>query len=154
MQKQIYLPFAEAKYLRRSQNTKKPGQTQPESDFIQAKSKIVKGERKRELGPCFPRRILSKTMSKIGKGERNRAGLHAEIAEPHPIFCKDTDKRGQSGPIRILPNESILGFVQDANEPNAKANKFVFCRNKISTTKLKIRKAASPYGNKRRRPAT
>ena len=154
MQKQIYLHFAEAKYLRRSQNTKKPGQTQPESDFIQAKSKIVKGERKRELGPCFPRRILSKTMSKIGKGERNRAGLHAKIAEPHPIFCKDTDKRGQSGPIRILPNESILGFVQDANEPNAKANKFVFCRNKISTTKLKIRKAASPYGNKRRRPAT
>ena len=77
-------------------------------------------------------------MSKIGKGERNRAGLHAEIAEPHPIFCKDTDKRGQSGPIRILPNESILGFVQDANEPNAKANKFVFCRNKISTTKLRI----------------
>ena len=129
MQKQIYLHFAEAKDLRRSQNTKKPGQTQPESDFIQAKSKI-------------------------GKGERNRAGLHAEIAEPHPIFCKDTDKRGQSGPIRILPNESILGFVQDANEPNAKANKFVFCRNKISTTKLKIRKAASPYGNKRRRPAT
>ena len=154
VQKQIYLHFAEAKYLRRSQNTKKPGQTQPESDFIQAKSKIVKGERKRELGPCFPRRILSKTMAKIGKGERNRAGLHAEIAEPHPIFCKDTDKRGQSGPIRILPNESILGFVQDANEPNAKANKFVFCRNKISTTKLKIRKAASPYGNKRRRPAT
>ena len=143
MQKQIYLHFAEAKYLRRSQNTKKPGQTQPESDFIQAKSKIVKGERKRELVPCFPRRILSKTMSKIGKEERNRAGLHAKIAEPHPIFCKDTDK-----------NESILGFVQDANEPNAKANKFVFCRNKISTTKLKIRKAASPYGNKRRRPAT
>ena len=153
MQKQIYLHFAEAKYLRRSQNTKKPGQTQPESDFIQAKSKIVKGERKRELVPCFPRRILSKTMSKIGKEERNRAGLHAQIAEPHPIFCKDTDKRGQSAPIRILPNESILGFVQDANEPNAKANKFVFCRNKISTTKLKIRKAASPYGNKRRRDA-
>ena len=151
MQKQIYLHFAEAKYLRRSQNTKKPGQTQPESDFIQAKSKIVKGERKRELVPCFPRRILSKTMSKIGKEERNRAGLHAQIAEPHPIFCKDTDKRGQSAPIRILPNESILGFVQDANEPNAKANKFVFCRNKISTTKLKIRKAASPYGNKRSR---
>ena len=46
MQKQIYLHFAEAKYLRRSQNTKKPGQTQPESDFIQAKSKIVKGESK------------------------------------------------------------------------------------------------------------
>ena len=69
-------------------------------------------------------------------------------------YYKYSDKRGQSAPIRILPNESILGFVQDANEPNAKANKFVFCRNKISTTKLKIRKAASPYGNKRRRPAT
>mgnify|MGYP007005872473 CR=1 FL=1 len=72
MQKQIYLHFAEAKYLRRSQNTKKPGQTQPESDFIQAKSKIVKGERKRELVPCFPRRILSKTMSKIAKERKRR----------------------------------------------------------------------------------
>ena len=73
MQKQIYLHFAEAKYLRRSQNTKKPGQTQPESDFIQAKSKIVKGERKRELVPCFPRRILSKTMSKIGRTRKKTA---------------------------------------------------------------------------------
>ena len=61
VQKQIYLRFAEAKYLRRSQNTKKPGQTQPESDFIQAKSKIVKSERKRELVPSFPRRILFST---------------------------------------------------------------------------------------------
>ena len=100
MQKQIYLHFAEAKYLRRSQNTKKPGQTQPESDFIQAKSKIVKGERKRELVPCFPRRILSKTMSKIGKEERNRAGLHAQIAEPHPIFCKDRKTRPISDGFR------------------------------------------------------
>ena len=101
MQKQIYLHFAEAKYLRRSQNTKKPGQTQPESDFIQAKSKIVKGERKRELVPCFPRRILSKTMSKIGKEERNRAGLHAQIAEPHPIFCKDHKNLRNNGRIRV-----------------------------------------------------
>ena len=96
-QKQIYLYFAEAKYLRRSQNTKKPGQTQPESDFIQAKSKIVKGERKRELVPCFPRRILSKTMSKIVKGEGNRAGLHAKIAELPPIFCKDSESREKTG---------------------------------------------------------
>ena len=73
MQKQIYLHFAEAKYLRRSQNTKKPGQTQPESDFIQAKSKIVKAERKRELVPGFPRRILSKTMSKIGRTRKKTA---------------------------------------------------------------------------------
>ena len=42
----------------------------------------------------FPRRILSKTMSKIVKGEGNRAGLHAKIAEPPPIFCKDSEKRG------------------------------------------------------------
>ena len=69
MQKQIYLHFAEAKYLRRSQNTKKPGQTQPESDFIQAKSKIVKGERKRELVPCFPRRILSSAKIRISEGK-------------------------------------------------------------------------------------
>ena len=145
MQKQIYLHFAEAKYLRRSQNTKKPGQTQPESDFIQAKSKIVKGERKRELVPEFFRGAsYSKTMSKIGKEERNRAGLHAQIAEPHPIFCKDTDKRGQSAPIRILPNESILGFVQDANEPNAKANKFVFCRNRNIHNKIKDTKSGKP----------
>ena len=41
----------------------------------------MKDERKRDLVPGFPRRILSKTMSKIGKGENNRAGLHAEIAE-------------------------------------------------------------------------
>ena len=71
MQKQIYLHFAEAKYLRRSQNTKKPGQTQPESDFIQAKSKIV-------------------------KGESNRADLYAKIAEPHPIFGKDSTNHIQN----------------------------------------------------------
>ena len=99
MQKQIYLHFAEAKYLRRSQNTKKPGQTQPESDFIQAKSKIVKGERKRELVPCFPRSILSKTMSKIGKEERNRAGLHAQIAEPHPTSAKIRISEGKAPPF-------------------------------------------------------
>jgi hypothetical protein len=28
------------------------------------------------------------------KGEGNRAGLHAKIAEPPPIFCKDSEKRG------------------------------------------------------------
>ena len=32
-------------------------------------------------------------MSKIVKGEGNRAGLHAKIAEPPPIFCKDTKTR-------------------------------------------------------------
>ena len=122
MQKQIYLHFAEAKYLRRSQNTKKPGQTQPESDFIQAKSKIVKGERKRELVPCFPRRILSKTMSKIGKEERNRAGLHAQIAEPHPIFCKDTDKRGQCQIYLNIAEREYLRRSQSTNKPRTRAN--------------------------------
>jgi hypothetical protein len=34
-------------------------------------TKIVKAERKRELVPVFPRRILSKTMSKIAKGKRS-----------------------------------------------------------------------------------
>ena len=52
----------------------------------------MKAERKRELVPCFPRRILSKTISKIVKGESNRAGLHAKIAEPNPIFCKDSER--------------------------------------------------------------
>ena len=33
-------------------------------------------------------------MPKIVKGEGNRAGLHAKIAEPPPIFCKDSEKRG------------------------------------------------------------
>ena len=73
MQKQIYLHFAEGEVSKTKSNTKKPGQTQPESDFIQAKSKIVKAERKRELVPGFPRRILSKTMSKIARTRKKTA---------------------------------------------------------------------------------
>jgi len=34
--------------------------------------------------------------TKIVKGEGNRAGLHAKIAEPPPIFCKDSQSDGQS----------------------------------------------------------
>ena len=30
------------------------------------------------------------SVSEIVKGEVNRAGLHAKIAEPHPIFYKDS----------------------------------------------------------------
>ena len=29
--------------------------------------------------------------TKIVKGESNRAGLHAKIAEPNPIFYKDSE---------------------------------------------------------------
>jgi hypothetical protein len=45
-------------------------------------AKIGKVGRKRELVSGFPRRILSKAMSKIAKGKSNRADMHAEIAEP------------------------------------------------------------------------
>ena len=44
----------------------------------------------------------------------NRAGLHAKIAEPPPILCKDT------------------------NKPRAKANLFAFCRGEVSKKKSKI----------------
>ena len=40
-------------------------------------------------------------MSKIVKGEGNRAGLHAKIAEPPPIFCKDTKNLRNNGRIRV-----------------------------------------------------
>jgi hypothetical protein len=53
-------------------------------------AKIVKAGRKREFVLNFPRRILSKTMSKIVKGKSNRANLHAKIAEPNPIFYKNS----------------------------------------------------------------
>ena len=49
----------------------------------------------------------------------NRAGLHAKIAEPPPILCKDT------------------------NKPRAKANLFAFCRGEVSKKKSKIRKGGS-----------
>ena len=52
------------------------------------RTKIVKAERKRELVPIFPRRILFKTRSKIVKGEGNRAGLHVKIAELHSTFLR------------------------------------------------------------------
>ena len=51
----------------------------------------------------------------------NRAGLHAKIAEPPPILCKDT------------------------NKPRAKANLFAFCRGEVSKKKLKIRKGGRNY---------
>jgi len=35
--------------------------------------------------------------AKIVKGECNRAGLHAKIAEPPPIFCKDSENREKTG---------------------------------------------------------
>ena len=44
----------------------------------------------------------------------NRAGLHAKIAEPPPILCKDT------------------------NKPRAKANLFAFCRGEVSKKKSKM----------------
>jgi hypothetical protein len=46
------------------------------------------------LFAVFSRRIPSKAMSKTGKGESNRAGLHAKIAESHPILCNATNKPG------------------------------------------------------------
>ena len=49
----------------------------------------------------------------------NRAGLHAKIAEPPPILCKDT------------------------NKPSAKANLFAFCRGEVSKTKSKYEKAGA-----------
>ena len=51
----------------------------------------------------------------------NRAGLHAKIAEPPPILCKDT------------------------NKPSAKANLFAFCRGEVSKKKSKIRKGGRNY---------
>ena len=62
-------------------------------------------------------------MSKIVKGEGNRAGLHAKIAEPPPILCKDT------------------------NKPRAKANLFAFCRGEVSKTKSKITNKPSAKAN-------
>ena len=35
--------------------------------------------------------------AKIVKGECNRAGLHPKIAEPPPIFCKDSESREKTG---------------------------------------------------------
>ena len=37
--------------------------------------------------------MVYQTPAKIVKGESNRAGLHAKIAEPPPIFCKDSENR-------------------------------------------------------------
>ena len=51
----------------------------------------------------------------------NRAGLHAKIAEPPPILCKDT------------------------NKPRAKANLFAFCRGEVSKRKSKIGKGGRNY---------
>ena len=52
--------------------------------------------------------------AKIVKGEGNCENLFSKIAEPPPIFCKDTIK------------------------PRAKTNLFVLCRGEVSKTKSKI----------------
>jgi len=43
-------------------------------------------------------------VSEIVKGEVNRAGLHAKIAEPHPIFYKykDSESREENGNLFIV----------------------------------------------------
>ena len=46
-------------------------------------------------------------MSKIVKGEGNRAGLHAKIAEPPPIFCKDSESEGNQ--------ENLLSKIAEPN---------------------------------------
>lgn len=46
---------------------------------------------------------MTSVISKIVKDERNRAGLHAEIAESHPIrgYVKDTKNLRNNGRIRV-----------------------------------------------------
>ena len=39
----------------------------------------------------LPRRVLSST--KIAKAESNYENLFLKIAEPHPVFCKDSQSR-------------------------------------------------------------
>ena len=78
MQKQFYLRLTEAKASK-------------------TKPKTGKAERKREPVPVFRSASYLKTMmSKIRKGESNRADLYAKIAEPHPIFGKDSTNHIQN----------------------------------------------------------
>ena len=78
MQKQFYLRLTKAKASK-------------------TKPKTGKAERKREPVPVFRSASYLKTMmSKIRKGESNRADLYAKIAEPHPIFGKDSTNHIQN----------------------------------------------------------
>jgi hypothetical protein len=45
--------------------------------------------------------------SKIVKGESNRAGLYAKIAEPNPIFCKDSESREKTGLVPGFPRRIL-----------------------------------------------
>ncbi|EKC46490.1 hypothetical protein LEA_19823, partial [human gut metagenome] len=50
------------------------------------------------------------SVSEIVKGEVNRAGLHAKIAEPHPIFYK-YNKTGQEVYVSLnLSNTMLTGI--------------------------------------------
>lgn len=82
MQKQFYLRLTEAKASK-------------------TKPKTGKAERKREPVPVFrSASYLKSMMSKIRKGESNRADLYAKIAEPHPIFGKDSTNHIQNKQIQ------------------------------------------------------
>ena len=87
MQKQFYLRLTKAKASK-------------------TKPKTGKAERKREPVPVFRSASYLKTMmSKIRKGESNRADLYAKIAEPHPIFGKDSTNhiQNKTGPVGTWP---------------------------------------------------
>ena len=55
-------------------------------------------------------------MSEIVKGEVNRAGLHAKIAEPHPIFYKykDSESREENGELVHRFSEAHPIFCKDS----------------------------------------
>ena len=56
---------------------------------------LQKYEKPRENGNLLPVfREHFKTTSKIVKDKSNRVGLHAKIAESHPILCNATNKPG------------------------------------------------------------
>ncbi len=90
-QKQIYLYFAEAEYLRRSQRL---GLSFGKICFCRSgtESKIRKAERKRELVHSFPGRILSST--KID------AGLHVKISGP----------KSYPSPSKYNPRQNKIGL--------------------------------------------
>ena len=59
---------------------------------------LQKYEKPRENGNLLPVfREHFKTTSKIVKDKSNRVGLHAKIAEPPPIFRKDSESRQKTG---------------------------------------------------------
>jgi len=54
------------------------------------------------------------------KGESNRAGLHAKIAEPPPIFCKDSESREKTGTCSQFSEvHPIQDYVKDNKIRNA-----------------------------------